>query len=232
MTVPQPRPRRRKPLDAGPFAPEIGSFRLHLAAEGKAAKTVRTYTEAVAWFAAAHLIPRTSHARWDQVSGHDVQRWLVHLLTLYSDAYASNQFRALQQFFRWLAEEEQLPDPMTRLRAPKVAEKLVPVFTSEELSAMAKTCQGRSFAQRRDTAIIAVLTAKGSARVSWPGSATTRTTRGAAMSTCGGGRSRCAARAAGRGWSGSGMRPPGPWTGISASAPGMSRRTGRSCGWG
>ena len=43
----QPRPRRRKPLDAGPFAPEIGSFRLHLAAEGKAPKTVRTYTEAV-----------------------------------------------------------------------------------------------------------------------------------------------------------------------------------------
>ena len=121
MTVPQPRPRRRKPLDAGPFAPEIGSFRLHLAAEGKAPKTVRTYTEAVAWFAAAHLIPRTSHARWEQVSGHDVQRWLVHLLTRYSDAYASNQFRALQQFFRWLAEEEQLPDPMTRLRAPKVS---------------------------------------------------------------------------------------------------------------
>jgi integrase/recombinase XerD len=161
MTVPQPRPRRRKTLEAGPFAPEIGSFRLHLAAEGKAAKTVRTYTEAVAWFAAAHLIPRTSCTRWDQVSGHDVQRWLVHLLTRYSDAYASNQFRALQQFFRWLAEEEQLPDPMTRLRAPKVTEKLVPVFTSEELSALEKTCQGRTFAQRRDAAIIAVLTATG-----------------------------------------------------------------------
>ena len=161
MTVPQPRPRRRKPLDAGPFAPEIGSFRLHLAAEGKAPKTVRTYTEAVAWFAAAHLIPRTSCTRWEQVSGHDVQRWLVHLLTLYSDAYASNQFRALQQFFRWLAEEEQLPDPVARLRAPKMSEKLVPVFTSEELSALEKTCQGRSFAHRRDAAIIAVLTATG-----------------------------------------------------------------------
>ena len=91
-----------------------------------------------------------------------MQRWLVHLLTRYSDAYASNQFRALQQFFRWLAEEEQLPDPMTRLRAPKVAEKLVPVFTSEELSALEKSCQGRTFAQRRDAAIIAVLTATGS----------------------------------------------------------------------
>jgi site-specific recombinase XerD len=141
--------------------PEIGSFRLHLAAEGKAAKTVRTYTEAVAWFAAAHLIPRTGCTGWEQVSSHDVQRWLVHLLTRYSDAYASNQFRALQQFFRWLAAEEQLPDPMTRLRAPKVTDKLVPVFTSEELSALEKACQGRSFAHRRDAAIIAVLTATG-----------------------------------------------------------------------
>jgi integrase len=93
----------------------------------------------------------------DQVRTHDVQRWLVRLLTLYSDAYASYQFRALQQFFRWLAEEEQYPDPMTRLRAPKVAEKLVPVFTSEELSALEKACQGRGFAERRDTAIIVLM---------------------------------------------------------------------------
>jgi site-specific recombinase XerD len=42
-----------------------------------------------------------------------------------------------------------------------VGEKLVPVFTSEELSVLEKTCQGRSFAQRRDAAIIAVLTATG-----------------------------------------------------------------------
>ena len=232
MTIPPPRPRRRKPLDAGPFAPEIGSFRLHLAAEGKAAKTVRTYTEAVAWFAGAHLIPRTSHTKWDQVGGHDVQRWLVHLLTRYSDAYASNQFRALQQFFRWLAEEEQIPDPMTRLRAPKVAEKLVPVFTSEELSALEKTCQGRTFAERRDAAIIAVLTATGIragelAGIRYDPCEPSRsdldlwrreiTVRGK------GGRPR---------WSRSGTRPPGPWTGTSGPGPGMRRRGGRSCGWG
>jgi integrase/recombinase XerD len=96
---------------------------------------VRTCTDAVAWFAAAHLILCTSRTRWEQVDGHDVQRWLVHLLARYSDAYASNQYRALQQFFRWLAEEEQIPDPMARLRAPKVTEKLVPVLTSGELSA-------------------------------------------------------------------------------------------------
>jgi acetyl esterase/lipase len=66
MTVPQP-PAAAQTAGAEPFAPEIGSFRQHLAAEGKAAKTVRTYTEAVQWFAAAHLIPRTGHTRWDHI---------------------------------------------------------------------------------------------------------------------------------------------------------------------
>ena len=46
MTAPQSASRKPKQLDAGSFQPEISSFRLHLAAEGKAAKTVRTYTEA------------------------------------------------------------------------------------------------------------------------------------------------------------------------------------------
>jgi site-specific recombinase XerD len=184
------------------------------------------------WFAAAHLVPRTSHTRWEQVSGHDVQPWLVHLLTRYSDAYASDQFRALQQFFRWLAKEEQLPDPMARLRAPKVTEKLVPVFTSEELSALEKTCQGRSFAQRRDAAVIAVLTATGIragelAGIRYDPGDLRRSDvdlwRREITVHGKGGRVRVvrigheAARA---------------WTATSMSVPGMRRRGGRSCGWG
>ena len=161
MTVAQPRSRLRKPLDAGPFQPEIGSFRLHLAGEGKAAKTVRIYTGAVQWFAAAQLVPEAFRTRWQEVDRQDVQRWMVWLLGRYSDAYVSNQYRALQQFFKWWADEEQLPDPMARLRPPEVTGKLVPVFTSGELSALEKACQGRTFAQRRDTAIIAVFTAAG-----------------------------------------------------------------------
>jgi hypothetical protein len=130
MNAGESRARRRKPLAAGVFQPEISSFRLALAAEGKAAKTVRNYTEAVQWFAAAHLLPQTFCTRWEQVSGQDIQWWMVWLLSRYSDSYASNQYRALQQFFKWWAGEER-PDPMARLRPPKVTGKLVPVFTSE-----------------------------------------------------------------------------------------------------
>ena len=40
-------------------------------------------------------------------------------------------------------------------------DKLVPVFTPKELTRLEQACAGRSFAQRRDTAIIAVFTATG-----------------------------------------------------------------------
>jgi hypothetical protein len=44
-------------LDAGPLQPMIGSFELHLRAEKKSPKTIRTYIEAAQWLAAEYLIP-------------------------------------------------------------------------------------------------------------------------------------------------------------------------------
>jgi site-specific recombinase XerD len=161
MTTPRPRSRQPKRLDAGIFQAEITSFALRLAAEGKAAKTIRTYTEAVQWFAAARLPGQASRASWEQVSSQDIQRWMAWLLDRYSSAYASNQYRALQQFFKWLAAEDELADPMAGLRPPRVTDKLVPVFTGQDLTRLDHACAGRSFAQRRDTAIIAVFTATG-----------------------------------------------------------------------
>jgi site-specific recombinase XerD len=69
------------------------------------------------------------------------------------------QFRALQQFFKWLAAE--FPDPMAGLRRPHVPDNPVPVFTGEELPQLERSCAGRSFQQRRDAAVIAVFEATG-----------------------------------------------------------------------
>ena len=103
-------------LDAGPLGADIASFRLHLAAEGKSARTVQGYTSAVRWFAAGYLLRQAGKTSWDQVDARDIQEWMVHLLGRYSSAYASIQFRALRQFFKWRAGEDESPDPMTRLR--------------------------------------------------------------------------------------------------------------------
>jgi hypothetical protein len=57
-----------------------------LSAEGKAAKTVRTYTEAVRWFAAAHLLGQGNGAPWEEIGERDVQEWVAWLLGRYSGA--------------------------------------------------------------------------------------------------------------------------------------------------
>ena len=149
---------QRRELGAGPFGDLIGSFELHLLAERKSPKTVRTYCEAAQWLAAAQLRP-AGLASWDEVTAKDVQRWTVRLAAEYSDSYANNQFRALQQFFKWLATED--PDaprrnPMAGLRPPKIDEKLVPVFTAAELAALLATCKGGGFEARRDCAVLSL----------------------------------------------------------------------------
>jgi hypothetical protein len=90
-----PASRLRRPglLDAGPFAADVASFELHLAAENKAAGTIRIYTQAPRWFAAAHLLPETGKTRWDQVDTQDIQRWVVWLLRHYSENYACRRQR-------------------------------------------------------------------------------------------------------------------------------------------
>jgi integrase/recombinase XerD len=88
-----------------------------------------------------------------------IREWTVTLLGRYSDSYASNQFRALQQFFKWHATEdpdEPRPNPMASLKPPKVADKLIPVFTEDELDALLATCKGGGFQNRRDCAIISL----------------------------------------------------------------------------
>lgn len=158
---PSRRVRRPGQLDAGPFAADIASFRLHLAAENKAAGTTRIYTDSACWFAASHLLAETDKSRWEQVDAADVRRWIVWLLGRYSEAYAYQQYRSLQQFFRWLAVEEGLPSPMAKLRPPKVVGKPVPFFTSVELSKLGRCCRGNSFEDRRDAAVLAVFMATG-----------------------------------------------------------------------
>src|ERR1039457_5774487 len=228
MTAAESRHWEPKLLAPGGFQPEISSFRLQLAAEGKAAKTVRTYTEAVRWFAAAHLRRQAGCTRWEQAGRQDVQRWIVWLLERYSSAYASNQYRALQQFFKWLAAEEELPDPMDGMRPPRVPGKPVPVFTGEDLSRLERACAGRSFQQRRDAAVIAVFRATGCR--SWLRSGMSTMTRSTATSTCSCGRSPTTARGRRPGLSRSASGPPAAPAGTSAPAPGTPRHTGRSCG--
>ena len=56
------------------------------------------------------LCEQTEHRQWSTIGSEDVKGWLALLLDRrYSDSYVNNQHRALQQFLRWYADEEELP---------------------------------------------------------------------------------------------------------------------------
>ena len=86
---------------------------------------MRTYTGAVQWFAAARLLPPASRITWEEVGRRDVRQWIAGLLDTYSAAYASNQFRALQQSFKWLADLADEEGFMGAVRYPRSAGRQV-----------------------------------------------------------------------------------------------------------
>lgn len=87
----------------------------------------------------------------------DLEDWAENRHTQVSAATVSNEYRALQQFFKWLCDEEEIPNPFDKMTAPLVPEQPVAVLTDAQLTALLDTCDSRSFVDRRDTAIIRLL---------------------------------------------------------------------------
>lgn len=155
------------------LAPHITSFVLYLKSMGRADKTTRMYRQAVEWFAAEYLATggQPPHAPdtperytfdpvtdWADVTRAHIRGWLACLFARgYTDSYVNNQYRCLQQFFRWFAEDEEVPNIMLGMTPPRVAEKPVPVFSDDEIRALFATVQGRDIWSRRDLAILLFL---------------------------------------------------------------------------
>ena len=68
--------------------------------------------------------------------------------------------------YRWLEEEEDVPNPMAKMRPPLVPEQPVPVITPDGLRQLLKACGGKGFEARRDTALIMLLLDTGARRTS------------------------------------------------------------------
>lgn len=164
------------------FAAWISSFDLSLRAKGRAPKTRRTYTDAaikLAWWLVDNNIPN-----WTTVDKKTLERymdWFQHeaircgcgrpqrhqdgpcdLGKPYDKGYANNQYRAIQQFWKWYAAEEDVPNPMSGMSPPEIPDKLVPVIADQGLGRMISQCdKGKDFESRRDAAILRLYAATG-----------------------------------------------------------------------
>jgi site-specific recombinase XerD len=145
----------------GAVRPLVESWYRHLRAERKSYRTIENYVGAVRDFT-AWCIANDVAVMPDQQTPTDVQRWIVDQLDMPGDGGRKPavgsvvlRFRCLQQWYRWLVDEDEIAvSPMAKLKAPKLDERPIPVFTDDELVALLDVTSGRGWLDRRDHAII------------------------------------------------------------------------------
>jgi site-specific recombinase XerD len=72
--------------------------------------------------------------------------------------YLGVAYRSLKQFWKWLAVEEIVTaDPFDKMKPPKVIEPEIPILPTDAVHKLLATCEGRSFTQLRDTAMIRMM---------------------------------------------------------------------------
>lgn len=119
--------------------------------------TQRIYTNAVTSLALFLGATDTSPGP-DTVTRRDIEAYVAHWLTVVKPATVSADFRALQQFFKWLLHEEEIArNPMEGAQAPIVPEQPVPLLNVPQLWALLDGCKGNDLVSCRDNAIIRLL---------------------------------------------------------------------------
>jgi site-specific recombinase XerD len=168
MSHPQPADPGRQ-LPRGHLLVLNRSFRRTLEAENKSPRTIEAYTDAVrllATYAQAHGQPLLA----DEFRREHLQEFITDQLARWKPATAHNRYRGLQAFFKWAVTEGDLEvSPMDGMKPPRLPEQPVDVIRPEHLARLLSTCEGRTFASRRDTAVILLLVDTGMRRAECAG---------------------------------------------------------------
>jgi site-specific recombinase XerD len=152
---------RRAKRNAGHSAALISSllpsFVLSLEQRDLSPKTievhVRTWRQFTAWLSANGLPCDT-----ESVGAGHIRAFLAAETARTTAVSAHQHYRNLRVMFKWLIieEEREAPNPMLRVEGPKVSAKIKDVLAAEQLAALIRGCEGNSFEQRRDMAIVRI----------------------------------------------------------------------------
>jgi integrase len=141
---------------------------LALRADGKSEKTLDTYSEAadqfIGFLTDPPPLPEEVAELLDtarpvigppDITPTHLRAFMGHLLEGHRPSTVNNRYRGLQQWFRWMADEDEIDySPFAKLRPPTVPETPVPVVPVEQIRAVLATCRGRTFVNLRDEAIV------------------------------------------------------------------------------
>ena len=137
----------------------VGSWEISLVAANKSPTTVTSYLRGV-----------DLYLRWCKDGGHpqeltraQVQRYMAELTAGGKEANTVRLRQAsLRAFARWLVEEEEIAeDPLVGLKPPKLPTKVVAGLTDDQLRDLLKACKGPTFRDKRDEALVRLLSETG-----------------------------------------------------------------------
>jgi len=143
--------------DFGTLELLIPSWERSLRAANKSPKTIRAYGDS------ARLFEKFAREKFgitavDRVGRDTIESFIEDQLARWKPTTASVRYRCLQQFFKWLLEEGEITaDPMARMKPPIVPEVPVPVVSDADLKKLLKTCDGTTFEDKRDLAVLRVM---------------------------------------------------------------------------
>jgi site-specific recombinase XerD len=132
------------------------SFALHLDAT-RSAKTARIYLDALDSLI-RHLEANGMPVTARGVRREHIESYLAARKPQVAPSTLSLEYRAIQQFWRWCVEEEEVDrNPTEKMRAPTVPESPVPIVSATDFKKLLKTASGKDFTSRRDAAVLLML---------------------------------------------------------------------------
>ncbi|MEU0356553.1 tyrosine-type recombinase/integrase [Streptomyces cyaneofuscatus] len=152
------------PFDIGALA---SSWVRSLRARNLSANTTRIYSRAVGELRTYLLeytpdpdVPgaRPAPAELEGEEGihrEHIEGYISDLMKRTSPGNAHQHFRSLKTFFNWCVDEEEMDrSPMRTMKAPALPDVEVPIIPDDSLKKLLSVCKGKTFEDRRDTAII------------------------------------------------------------------------------
>jgi integrase/recombinase XerC len=127
------------------------SWLLALDADGYSGATISSYSSSLRSLA-DFLGDQVGPA---DVTRDDIRRWLIAERDGRSSSTARARFAGVRHFFRWAVDEdERTDDPTQGIRTPAPNVPTTPVLPVEDLRRLVDACQGRTFRDRRDLALL------------------------------------------------------------------------------
>jgi site-specific recombinase XerD len=137
------------------------SFAIHLRARNLSPRTQVTYLTALDMFR-RYLRDQGMPLDIANVRREHIEAWIDSILKTSKPATALNRYRSLQAFWRWAVDEDEVKvSPMAKTKPPRLSDDPPPVPSPEDMHKLLATCDGTTFEDRRDNAIIRTFLAGG-----------------------------------------------------------------------